>query len=79
MSKSFVYKLTVDNGGAPCVSEDLLTLAICKPSVRSAADLGAGYGYLADALLMKCAGITTLAVYEAEHRALQLAKTNLAK
>ncbi|MBE0543662.1 MAG: hypothetical protein IH623_20140 [Verrucomicrobia bacterium] len=40
MSKFFVYKLTVDNGGAPYVTEDLLTLAICKPSVRAAADLG---------------------------------------
>jgi len=45
----------------------------------SAADLGAGYGYLSDALLAKCPGITTLAVYEAEHRALQLAKLNLAR
>jgi hypothetical protein len=37
MPKYFVYKLTTDNGGAPCVTDDLLTLAICKPSIRSAA------------------------------------------
>ena len=39
MNKFFLYKLTIDNGGAPCVTPDLLTLAICKPMVRSAADL----------------------------------------
>ena len=37
MSKFFVYKLITDNGGAPCVTSDLLSLAICKPSIRSAA------------------------------------------
>ena len=40
MSRFFVYKLTTDNGGAPCVTPDLLTLALCKPAVRSTADLG---------------------------------------
>jgi hypothetical protein len=30
----------VDNGGAPCVTPDLLTLAVCKPKTRSAAELG---------------------------------------
>jgi len=44
-----------------------------------AADLGAGYGYLSDALLTRCIGITSLAVYEAEQRALELARLNLAK
>ena len=39
MNRFFLYKLTTDNGGAPCVTPDLLTLAICKPKVRSAADL----------------------------------------
>lgn len=36
MPKFFVYKLTADNGGAPCTTNDLLTLAICKPAIRSA-------------------------------------------
>ena len=43
-----------------------------------AADLGAGYGYLADELLKRCAGIVSLDLYEAEARALDLAKRNLA-
>lgn len=40
MPKFFVYKLITDNGGAPCVTPDLLSLAICKPSIRSAAHTG---------------------------------------
>jgi len=44
-----------------------------------AADLGGGFGYLSDELLQKCSGVTTLHVYEAEHRALQLSQMNLAK
>lgn len=42
-----------------------------------AADLGAGFGYLTHELLQRCAGITSVDVYEAEHRALTLAKRNL--
>jgi hypothetical protein len=33
----YVYKCVVDNGGAPCVDDGVLTLAICKPSIRSTA------------------------------------------
>lgn len=33
-SNIYVYKLTTDNGGAPCVFEGKLTLAICKPIIR---------------------------------------------
>ena len=40
MPKTFVYKLKTDNGGAPCTTRDLLTLAICKPAIRSAANVG---------------------------------------
>ncbi len=43
-----------------------------------AADLGAGYGYLSTELLQRCPGIASLDVYEAEARALDLAKRNLA-
>ncbi|MGH8032461.1 MAG: class I SAM-dependent methyltransferase [Luteimonas sp.] len=43
-----------------------------------AADLGAGYGPLAVELLQRCAGITALDLYEAEARALDLARHNLA-
>jgi 16S rRNA (guanine1207-N2)-methyltransferase len=42
-----------------------------------AADLGAGFGYLSAELLTRCPGITTLDVYEAENRALELARVNL--
>jgi 16S rRNA (guanine1207-N2)-methyltransferase len=42
-----------------------------------AADLGAGFGYLSAELLTRCPGITALHAYEAESRALELARTNL--
>lgn len=35
----FVYKMTTDNGGAPCVANGLLTLAICKPAIRSSGEI----------------------------------------
>ena len=43
-----------------------------------AADLGCGYGYLSVELLARCPGIVSLDVYEAEARALDLARRNLA-
>jgi 16S rRNA (guanine1207-N2)-methyltransferase len=43
-----------------------------------AADLGAGFGYLSAELLQRCPGIVALDVYEAEGRALDLARDNLA-
>jgi 16S rRNA (guanine1207-N2)-methyltransferase len=43
-----------------------------------AADLGAGWGYLSAELLARCPGITALDLYEAEARALALARENLA-
>jgi 16S rRNA (guanine1207-N2)-methyltransferase len=43
-----------------------------------AADLGAGFGYLSTELLARCPGIGALDLYEAEGRALDLAKRNLA-
>lgn len=42
-----------------------------------AADLGCGYGYLSVELLQRCPGIVSLDPYEAEARALALAKRNL--
>ena len=42
-----------------------------------AADLGAGFGYLSAELLDRCPGIRALDLYEAEARALELAKQNL--
>ncbi len=42
------------------------------------ADLGAGWGYLAAEVLARCPGVTGLDLYEAEARALELARRNLA-
>lgn len=42
------------------------------------ADLGAGYGYLADEVLRRCPGVAAFDLYEAERRALDLARGNLA-
>ena len=36
----YVYKCVVDDGGAPCVDNNLLTLTICKPYIRSTARPG---------------------------------------
>jgi hypothetical protein len=38
--KVYVYKIVVDNGGAPCVHNMLLSLAICKPAIRRTAQAG---------------------------------------
>jgi len=40
MAKVYIYKLTSDDGGAPCVSKGVLSLAICKPKIRSVAKRG---------------------------------------
>ena len=40
MSRRFVYKLMYDSGGAPCVADGLLSLAICKPQIRRSAVRG---------------------------------------
>lgn len=36
----YFYKLTTDNGGAPCTYRGLLSLAICKPRIRKGAGKG---------------------------------------
>lgn len=33
----YFYKMTTDNGGAPCVQDGLWSLAICKPRIRRSA------------------------------------------
>jgi hypothetical protein len=40
MSKVYLYKMTTDNGGAPCVHDGKLSLAICKPAIRTSARCG---------------------------------------
>ena len=45
-SRTYLYKLTSDRGGAPCapaprgVASPLLTLSICKPAIRRTAQIG---------------------------------------
>ncbi|MHB1642230.1 MAG: Nmad2 family putative nucleotide modification protein [Acidithiobacillus sp.] len=36
----YVYKLICDNGGAPCIFRNLLSLSICKPHIRTSAQIG---------------------------------------
>lgn len=54
-------------------------LVDCLPNdiAGHGADLGAGWGFLSLSLLERCPGITALDLYEAEARALALAKENL--
>jgi hypothetical protein len=40
MAKIYLYKLTADTGGAPCIKRGLLSLAICKPMIRMKAKVG---------------------------------------
>jgi len=45
--KIYLYKMTTDCGGAPCVFRGLLSLAICKPEIRKGAregDIIFGFG-----------------------------------
>jgi hypothetical protein len=47
----YFYKLTADNGGAPCVQDGLLSLAICKPMIRSTGKRGdLIFGFAANSL-----------------------------
>jgi hypothetical protein len=40
MPRLYLYKLTDDSGGAPCVHDGKLSLAICKPAIRRTAKPG---------------------------------------
>lgn len=49
--KIYLYKLTVDDGGAPCVQDGVLSLAICKPMIRGTASIGdLIFGFAANSL-----------------------------
>jgi 16S rRNA (guanine1207-N2)-methyltransferase len=60
------------------VASQLLAEHLPPDLAGRAADLGAGFGYLSVELLQRCARIAALDVYEAERRALDLARRNLA-
>lgn len=36
----YFYKMMVDSGSGPCVTDRLLTLAICKPKIRASGRIG---------------------------------------
>ena len=40
MPKLFVYRIVTDEGVAPHISDSLLTLTLCKPGIRKAAQVG---------------------------------------
>lgn len=61
----------IDRGSA------LLATYFDKSVKGSVADLGAGWGFLAQKALAQCETITTLDLYEAEHSALEAAKQNV--
>jgi len=51
VGRAYFYKLTTDNGGAPCVQDDVLSLAICIPMIRSTAEPGELiFGFAANSL-----------------------------
>ena len=56
----------------------LLAAHLPSDLAGDAADLGAGWGYLAALLLERCAAVRSLDLYEADARALALARRNLA-
>jgi len=60
------------------VASELLATHLPPDLTGHAADLGAGFGYLSAELLTRCKGIAALDLFEAEARALDLARENLA-
>ena len=51
MVKLYRYILVSDDGYAPCIDQNLLTLATCKPAIRSTANVGDWViGYMPKAL-----------------------------
>jgi 16S rRNA (guanine1207-N2)-methyltransferase len=60
------------------IASELLARHLPERLAGDVADLGAGFGYLCVELLTRCKGIRNLHLYEAEARALDLARLNLA-
>lgn len=56
----------------------LLAAQLPRDLAGSVADLGAGYGYLATQLIAHCPEVSSIDLYEAEARALEPARQNLA-
>lgn len=60
-------------------ASELLAGALPDDLAGRGADLGAGFGFLAAEVLTHCPRVTALDLYEAEARALELARANLAR
>ena len=60
------------------VASGLLAAHLPDDLAGRGADLGAGYGYLAAEVLARCPNVVAMDLYEAEARALDLARLNLA-
>lgn len=57
-----------------------LLASVLPPTLAGrVADLGAGYGYLSVEVVRRCAQVTAIDLYEAEQRALEPARANLAR
>ncbi|MFY2763214.1 class I SAM-dependent methyltransferase [Arenimonas sp. MALMAid1274] len=56
----------------------MLAQSLPSDLAGSGADLGAGFGYLSAEVLARCPAVTAMDLYEAESRALALARMNLA-
>jgi hypothetical protein len=51
VGRIYFYKLAVDAGAAPCVARGMLSLAICKPMLRSSAEVDdLVFGFTANSL-----------------------------
>ncbi len=59
-------------------ASELLAAHLPEDLSGRCADLGAGYGFLSVEILARCPRVTALDLYEADARALDLARTNLA-
>lgn len=60
-------------------ASELLAGALPDDLQGHGADLGAGFGFLAAEVLTHCPGVAALDLYEAEARALELARANLSR
>jgi 16S rRNA (guanine1207-N2)-methyltransferase len=58
-------------------ASELLVAHLPNDLTGRVADLGAGFGYLSAEVLARCPRVTSLDLYEADARALELARSNL--
>ncbi len=77
-STQFVTEPGIFSAGRIDPGSQLLAEALPIGLKGKVADLGAGWGYLADALLRRCPAVEQVDLYEADSRALDCARVNLA-